>query len=211
MVDESEDEEGELSDRDCSVAEIDSHQPIIPQDDSDVTDTSGVEDSESDTEDEDDTDVPEDPENYFATKDTSVKCKKMIGNWCGCLLATNIVDANSIGPTKTVPTHYELPLDALKLTLPDDILLLVIRYTNQKYERYCHDHLQNFVVRRFSEYKTFTKEEVSAFLGLSFIAGAQKCNQQPIFDLCVSKFLPHFKATMSRDWLLLLNSMDTMD
>ena len=36
--------------------------------------------SESDIEDEDDTDVPEDPENYFATKDTSVKCKKMIGN-----------------------------------------------------------------------------------------------------------------------------------
>ena len=71
----------------------------------------------------------------------------MIGNRRGCPLAINIVDANSIGPTKTVPTHFESLLDALKLALPDDILLLVIRYTNQKYERYCNDHLRNFAVR----------------------------------------------------------------
>ena len=62
------------------VAEIDSHQPIIPEDNSDVTDTSDVEDFELDIEDEDDTDVPEDPGNYFATKDPSVKWKKIIGN-----------------------------------------------------------------------------------------------------------------------------------
>ena len=70
----------------------------------------------------------------------------MIGNRCGCPLAINIVDANSIGLPKTVPTHFESLLDALKLALPDDILLLVIRYTNQKYERYCNDHLRNFAV-----------------------------------------------------------------
>ena len=39
MADEAESEEGELSDSDCSVAEIDPHQPIISEDDSDVTDT----------------------------------------------------------------------------------------------------------------------------------------------------------------------------
>ena len=103
-----------------------------------------------------------------------------------------------------MPTHFESPLDTLKLTLPDDLLLLVIRYTNQKYKRYCHDHPQNFTVRQFNGYKSYTKEEVLAFLGLSFIARAQKCNQQPIFYLCDSKFLPHFKAAMSRDRLLLL-------
>ena len=54
-------------------------QLIISEDDSDVTDTSDVEDSELGIEDEDDTDVLEDPENYFATKDSSVKWKKMIG------------------------------------------------------------------------------------------------------------------------------------
>ena len=139
MAEEAEGEEGELSDSDCSVAEIDSHQPSIPKDNSDVTDTLDVEDSELDIEDEDDTDVPEDPENYFATKDPSVKWK-MIGNRRDHTLAINIVDANSIGPTQIVPTHFESPLDALKLTLPDDILFLVIRYTNQKYKRYCHDH-----------------------------------------------------------------------
>ena len=54
-------------------------QLIISEDDSDVTDTSDVEDSELGIEDEDDTDVLEDPENYFVTKDSSVKWKKMIG------------------------------------------------------------------------------------------------------------------------------------
>ena len=123
------------------MGKIDSHQPIIPEDDSDVTDTSDVEDSESDIEDEVDNDVPEDPENYFATKDPSVKWKKMIGNRRGRPLAVNIVDANSIGLTQIVPTYFESPLDALNLTLPDDILLLVIRYTNQKCGRYCHPTL----------------------------------------------------------------------
>ena len=147
MAAEAEGEEGELSDSDCSVAEIDSHQPIIPEDDSDVTDTQDVEDSESDIEDEDDTNVPEDPENHFATKDPSVKWKKMIGNRRGRPLAINIVDTNNIGPTQVVLTHFQPPLDALKLTHLDDILLLVIRYTDQKYERYCHDHPRNFAVR----------------------------------------------------------------
>ena len=211
IADESEGEEGKLSDNDCSVAKIDSHQPIIPEGDSDVTDTLDVEDSESDIEDEDDTDVPEDPEKYFATNDPSVKWKQMIGNRCGCPLAINIVDANSIGLPKTVPTHFESLLDALKLALPDDILLLVIRYTNQKYERYCNDHLRNFAVHWFNGYKRFTKEEHLAFSCLSFIAGAQKFNQQPIFDLYDSKFLPNFKAAMSRGRLLLLNTIDFMD
>ena len=103
-----------------------------------------------------------------------------------------------------MPNHFESPLDALKLTISNDILLLVIRYTNQKHERYCHDHFCNFAVRRFKGYKPFNKEEVLAFRGLSFIARALKCNQQRIFDLYNSKFLPHFKAAMSRDRLLLL-------
>ena len=156
MADEAESGEGELTDRDCSVAEIDSDQPIISEDDSDVADTLDVEDSESDIEDEDDTDVPEDSQNYFATKDPSEKWKKMIGNQRGCPFAINIVDANSVGLTQIVPTHFESPLDALKLTLPNDILLLVIRYADQKYERYCHDHLQNFAVCRFNRYKNFS-------------------------------------------------------
>ena len=203
MADEGESER-ELSDSDSSVADTDLHQPIIPDDDSDATDKSDVESLESDIEDEDDTDLPEDPENYFATKNPSVKWKKLIGSRRGRPQAVNIVDANNIGPTQIVPLHFESPLEALKLTLPDDVLELVIRYTNQKYERYCHDHRQNFAIRRFHGYKPFTKEEVLAFIGLSFIAGAHKCNQQPIFDLYDSKFLPHFKAATSRDRLLLL-------
>ena len=109
------------------MAEIDSHQWIIPEDNSDITDISDVEDLESNTEDEDDADVPENPENYFATKNPSVKWKKVIGNQRGRPIAINIVDANSIGPTQIVPIHFESPLHTLKLMLPNDILLLVIR------------------------------------------------------------------------------------
>ena len=101
-----------MSDCDCSMAEIDSHQPIIPEDDSDVIDTPDVEDSASDLEDEDDTDVSEDPEDYSATKDPSVIWEEMIGDWRGRPLAINIVDANSIGSTQIVPTYFESPLDS---------------------------------------------------------------------------------------------------
>ena len=112
MADEAEGKEGELSDSDCSVAETDSHQPVIPEDNSGVTDILDIEDSESDIEDEDDTDVPEDPENYFASKYPSVKWKRMICNRRGRPLAINIVDANNIGPTQIVPTQFESSLDA---------------------------------------------------------------------------------------------------
>ena len=57
--------------------------------------------------------------------------EKLIGNRRGHPPAINIVDANSIGPTQIVPTHFESPLDALKLMLPNDILLLVIIYQSK--------------------------------------------------------------------------------
>ena len=41
-------------------------------------------------------------------------------------------------------------------------------------------------------------------MGLPFLSGAHKCNQQPISDLYDSKFLPHFKVAIFRDRLLLL-------
>ena len=71
-----------------------------------------IEDSELDNEHEDDTDVPEAPENYFASKDRSVKWKRMIRNRRRDPLAINIVDANNIGPTEIVPTQFESPLEA---------------------------------------------------------------------------------------------------
>ena len=112
MADEAEGKEGELSDSHCSVTETDSHQPVIPKDNSDVTDTLDIEDLGSDIEDEDDIDVPEDPENYFELKDPSVKWKRMICNRRGRPLTINIVDGNNIGPTQIVPTQFESSLDA---------------------------------------------------------------------------------------------------
>ena len=56
---------------------------------------------------------------------------------------------------------------------------------------------------RFRDYRPFSKEEVLAFMGLSFISGAHKATKNPISDLYDSKFLPHFKAALSSNKYLL--------
>ena len=76
-----------------------------------------------------------------------------------------------------------------------------MRYTNQKYKQYCREHPRGSVARRFRGYRPFSKEEVLAFMGLSFISGAHTATKKPISDLYHSKFL---KAALPRDRLLLL-------
>ena len=66
------------------------------------------------------------------------------------------------------------------------------------------ENTQGSVARRFRGYRPFSKEEVLAFMGLSFISGAHKAIKNLISDLYDSKFLPHFKVTLSRDRLLQL-------
>ena len=116
----------------------------------------------------------------------------------------NIIDANSVGSTQLVRQNLESPLDAFNLPFPDEYIDIVLRYTNQRYEEYCRTNHRNSAVHRFRGYRPFTKEEVLAFIGLSFISGAHKAVKNPISDLYNSKYLPHFKAAISRDRLLLL-------
>ena len=99
---------------------------------------------------------------------------------------------------------FESPLEALNLSLPDACIDSVVRYTNQKHERYCREHARGSVARRFRGHRLFSKEEVLAFMGLSFISGAHKATKSSISDLYDSKFLPHFEVALSRDRLLLL-------
>ena len=101
---------------------------------------------------------------------------------------------------------FESPLEVFNLTLPDVCIDTVVRYTNQKYKQYCREHPRGCVACRFRGYRPFSKEEFLAFMGLSFIFGAHKATKNPISDLYNSKFLPHFKAALSRDrYLLLIN------
>ena len=88
--------------------------------------------------------------------------------------------------------------------MPDVCIDTVVRYTNQKYEQYCREHPRGSAARHLRGYRSFSKEEVLAFMGLSFISGAHKATKNPISDLYDSKFLPPFKAALSRDRLLLL-------
>ena len=123
----------------------------------------------------------------------------------------NIVDANSVGPTQLVPQNLKSPLDAFNLTFPDECIDIVLRYTNQRYEEYCRTNHRSSAVRRFRGYRPFTKEEVLAFIGLSFISGAHKAVKNPISDLHDSKYQPHLKATISHDRLLLLTKFCRFD
>ena len=99
---------------------------------------------------------------------------------------------------------FESPLEAFNLTLPDVCIDTVVCYTNQKYEQYYRKHPRGSEACRFRGYRPFSKEEVLAFVGLSFISGAHKATKNTISDLYDSKFLPHFKAALSCDRLLLL-------
>ena len=116
----------------------------------------------------------------------------------------NDVDANTIGPAQQVPQSFESLLEALNLTLPNACIDTVVLYTNQKYEQYCREYPRGSVAHSFRGYRPFWKEEVLAFMRLSFISGAHKATKNPISDLYGSKFLPYFKAALSHDKLLLL-------
>ena len=58
-------------------------------------------------------------------------------------------------------------------------------------------------MNRFRGYLPFFKEEVLTFMELSFLSCAYKY-QHPISDIYDQNFLPHFKAAMSQNGLLLL-------
>ena len=95
-------------------------------------------------------------------------------------------------------------LEAFNLTLPDVCVDIIVCHTNQKYKQYCREHPKGSVACRFRGYKSFSKEEFLAFMASSFISGAHKATKNTISDLYDSKFLPHFKAALSRDRLLLM-------
>ena len=160
--------------------------------------------SESESEDDDELNDSTVTNNYYKTRDDAVKWKRNIPSQRGRPSSINVVDANTIGPTQEVPQSFESPLEALNLTLPDACINTVARYTNRKYEQYCRKHPRGSGACRFRGYRPFLKEEVLAFMGLSFISGAHKTTKNPISDLNNSKFLPHFRAALSRNRLLLL-------
>ena len=75
--------------------------------------------------------------NYYKTRDDTVKWKRNIPFQQGRPSSINLVDANTIGPTQQVPQNFEPLLEALSLTLPDACIDTVIHYNNQKYKQYC--------------------------------------------------------------------------
>ena len=160
--------------------------------------------SESESEDDDEWNNSIKTDNYHKTQEDALKWKRSIPSQRGQSSGINIIDANTIGPTQQVSQSFESSLEAFNLTLPDVCIDTVVHYTSQKYEQYCRERPRESVACRFRGYRPFLKEEVLAFMGLSFISGAHKATKNPISNLYNSKFLQHFKAALSRDRLLLL-------
>ena len=146
----------------------------------------------------------------YKTKNDVVKWKQKIPSQCSHSLVFNIVDADKCwtNTTQLVPQGLQSPLDGFKLTLPVNCMEILLFYTNHKFNQYCHQYPNGFVVNHFRGYHPFSKE-VLPFMDLSFLSGAHKCNQQRISDLYDSKFLLHFKAAIS--WLLLLIRFSRFD
>ena len=191
------------SESDSSVVDEDDVAPVLQDPDSDDTDVS-VTSSWSESDDDDDNTMDNTIDTYYKTRDDAVKWKRNIPSQRGRPSSINIVDANSVGPAQLVPENLESPLDAFNLTFPDECIDIILRYTNPRYEDYCRTNHRRSAARRFRGHRPFTKEKVLVFIGLSFISGAHKAVKNPISDLYDSKYLPHFKAAISRDRLLLL-------
>ena len=189
----------ELSSEDDSSLVDDNEQALIPDLDSDDTDAT-VTSSESETEEEEEEELDPDDINtdkYYKTRDEAVKWNRNIPSQRGRPARINIVDANSVGPTPIVPENIDSPLEAFNLTFPDECIDIIIRYTNQRYEDYCRQNHRSSAAKRFGGYRPFSKEEILAFIGLSFISGANKSARNPISDLYNSQYLPHFRASIS--------------
>ena len=191
------------SEDDLSSTDEDENQPILSNSDSDHTEAS-LSSSESEPEDGDELSDSIATNNSYKTRDDAVKWKRSVPTQQGQPSSINLVDANTIGPTQQVLQSFESPVDTLNLTLPDACIDTAVHYTSQKYKKYCREQPKGSVACRFRGYRPFSKEEVLAFMGLSFISGAHIVIKNPTFDLYDSKFLPHFKAALSRDRLLLL-------
>ena len=191
------------SENDSSVVDEDDVAPVLPDSDSDDTDVSDTS-SWSESGDDDDNTRGNTINTYYKTRDDAMKWKRNIPSQQVRPSSINIVDANSVGPTQLVPQNLESPLDAFNLTFPDECVDITLRYTNQRYKEYCRTNHRSSAVRQFRGYRPFTTEEVFVFIGFSFISGAHQAVKNPIFDLYDSKYLPHFKAAISRDRLLLL-------
>ena len=167
-----------LSEDDLPSIDEDENQPILSNTDSDDTEA-GLTSSESKPEDDDELNDSIATNNYHKTRDDAVKWKRNIPSQRGRPSSINLVGANIIGLTQEVSYSFESPLQALNLTLPDTCIDTVVHYNNQKCEQYCREHPRCSVALRFRGYRPFLKEEVLAFMGLSFISGAHKATKNP--------------------------------
>ena len=107
--------------------DVDPYQPVLPDSDSDEDFTPDLDDdlcndNGDDDEAEEDSDVEEDnPDNFFYSKDKSVKWTKRAPGQQGH------ADAAKVGPTPIVPQHIQSPMEAFTLTFPNELVENVIK------------------------------------------------------------------------------------
>ena len=195
-------DEGQLSDVESEEEDFEAErQEIIEDQDSDDYEAP-ISSEDEDDEEEADEDIDDDGQRY-RTSIEGVHWMERPPSSRGRPMAANIIDPPP-GPTNKVPLILDDPIDAFKVTFPIEFMLLVLQYTNQRYQKHCNENRRSRIFARFHGYSPFVIEEIQAFIGLLLIQGAYKCTKHPLKELYKPMYLPHFRAVLSRDRFQLL-------
>lgn len=164
-----------------------------------------AEDEENES-DENNNAVPEQVHGQFIARDQTVWTESPLA--ARKIMAHNILKSFQPGPTKLTKNlqHKEL----FKLIISDSITTIIRRETNRKGQQFCDEwnaeHSDN---RR--EFLYFSDNELIAFLGLVFFAGAIRSNREHIRDMWNQKSHPIFRAAMGRNRFVLLCQLIRFD
>ena len=121
-------------------------------------------------------------------------------NWC------------SVGPAQLVPQslpvtcitcYLHWDANAFKLKLPVSYIEMLLLYATKSTINTIIK-IPEILCELFQRLDSFSEGEVLAFRELLYLSGGRKCYQQPMGNLYDSKFLPHLKAAISCNRLLLL-------
>lgn len=117
-------------------------------------------------EDNDEEDLPEENNNYFSGKNKETKCNKTSPSQRVRSKSHNIIKKlpGVIGAAKAAQT----PLECWSCLMTDDILNIIVQYTNQ----YIETVKESF--QRESDARTIDIIELKAFLGLLFLEGVHR-------------------------------------
>lgn len=86
------------------------------------------------------------------------------------------------------------PFEAFRLFFDDNIIDLILQYTNQKLALVKESTPKSSFIQKS---RSFEKEEILGYMGFVITAGAYKQNRDPVVDLFSEENMPIYRATFS--------------